>query len=119
MTLCIRLITINFVIQSQRNTANMANHMPKVKELQARITSARARGDMYDASKYGLELQEHMTEKGINPLKSLVPMLVQFPFFASMFVGLRGMANLPVERYDLPKGLIFECCSTLEILNII
>ena len=83
---------------SQRNTANMNTYMPKIRELQERMTEARRRGDMYDSAKYGVELQDYMTKHKVNPFKGMIPLLVQFPFFASMFIGLRGMANLPVER---------------------
>ena len=61
------------------------------------ITEARQRGDMYDVAKYGGQLSEFMKENKINPLNSVFPMLVQFPIFISMFLGLRDMANLPLE----------------------
>lgn len=38
-----------------------------------------------------------MKEKDISPMKNVVLPLTQAPFFKSMFMGLRGMANLPVE----------------------
>ena len=83
---------------AQKNAALMSNEMPKVQALQAKMSDARMRGDLYDSAKYGAELQAFMQEKKINPLKSIFPILVQMPFFMSMFFGLRGMANLPVER---------------------
>ena len=58
------------------------------------ITESRQRGDMYDVAKYGGQLSEFMKENKINPLNSVFPMLVQFPIFISMFLGLRDMANL-------------------------
>ena len=42
-------------------------------------------------------MQKMMKEKNINPLKNIVPIMFQMPIFMSMFIGLRGMANLPVE----------------------
>ena len=97
MTALLRLVTFPAVVLSQRNAAKMGICMPKMQELQAKMADARSRGDVYDSAKYGMELQEYMTKHKINPLKNLIPMMFQFPFFMSMFVGLRGMANLPVE----------------------
>ena len=101
VTCIIRLITIKFVIMSQKNTAKMTNNMPETQAIQAKITDAKHRGDLYDQAKYSMELQKLMKdpEKGVNPLHSVAPLLVQMPFFIGMFLGLRGMANLPVERY--------------------
>merc|ERR1712020_782739 len=42
-------------------------------------------------------MQKFMKEKNINPIKNIVPIIFQLPFFMSMFLGLRGMANLPLE----------------------
>merc|ERR1712107_900185 len=36
-------------------------------------------------------------EGGVNPLKSFIPPFLQLPIFMSMFLGLRGMANCPVD----------------------
>ena len=52
---------------------------------------------MYDVAKYGGELSEFMKEKNVNPLSNVFPIAVQLPIFLSMFVGLKGMANLPLE----------------------
>jgi YidC/Oxa1 family membrane protein insertase len=52
---------------------------------------------MYDVAKYSGQLAEFMKEKNIKPLASVFPILVQLPIFVSMFVGLRGMASLPLE----------------------
>ena len=67
--------------------------------LQEKMTDARSRGDIYDSAKYGMELQQFMTKHKIHPVKNMAPMFLQAPIFISMFTGLRGMANLPVERY--------------------
>ena len=97
MTVILRLITFPAVVMSQKNAAKASVVGPKMQELQMKMSDARSRGDVYDSAKYGMELQEYMTKHGYNPLKFMVPMLFQFPFFMSMFIGLRGMANLPVE----------------------
>ena len=52
---------------------------------------------MYDVAKYGGQLTEFMKEKNIKPFSNMFPIMVQLPIFVSMFVGLRGLANLPLE----------------------
>ncbi len=44
-----------------------------------------------------MELQAIFKKNKISPFSNLIPMLVQMPIFMSMFFGLRGMANLPLE----------------------
>jgi len=99
MALLIRIITLKFVIMSQKNTARMTNNMPETQAIQNKLTDAKHRGDLYDQARYSMELQKLMKdpEKGVSPLASIAPLMVQMPFFIGMFMGLRGMANLPVE----------------------
>lgn len=74
----------------------MHNAGPELRALQDKMTDARKRGDMYDSAKAQGELQEFMSKNNYNPFKFILPVVSQMPFFVSMFVGLRGMANLPV-----------------------
>lgn len=85
------------VVRAQKNAAKMANHSPGMQVLQSKMTDARRRGDTYESQQLGGELKDYMSKHKINPLSNVVPILVQLPFFLSMFVGLRKMANLPVE----------------------
>ena len=73
---------------SQKNSAIMANAMPETQMWQQKVTDARKRGDMYDAARYTMEMTKFQKESGINPLKSMAPIFVQFPFFMGMFFGL-------------------------------
>ena len=86
-----RVLVFPLVIMVQKNAAAMHNNMPRVQMLQEKMTDARRRGDMYDSTKYGMELQEFMKENNINPLKNMLPILFQLPIFMSMFFGLRGL----------------------------
>ena len=54
---------------------------------------------MYDHAKYMDQAMKYMKKHEINPIRTFVPAFFQFPMFMSMFIGLRGMADLPVERY--------------------
>lgn len=71
--------------------------MPTVQKLQDAFSKARRRGDLIEASRLGIKLQEYMKENKVNPIKNAIGPLSQVPIFLSVFVGIRQMANLPVE----------------------
>ncbi|KAJ8714601.1 hypothetical protein PYW07_002826 [Mythimna separata] len=96
-TVCVRLVMFPLVIMSQRNTAVMNNHLPEIQVLQMKMTEARQTGNALEAARYGQEMMGFMKEKGLNPLKNMLVPLAQAPLFISFFMGLRGMANCPVE----------------------
>ena len=91
------MLVFPFVVIAQKNVARLNNNMPQMQQLQEKMSDARRRGDMYDSAVLGAEMQKFMKEKNVNPVKNILPIMCQFPIFASMFIGLRGMANLPLE----------------------
>ena len=104
-TVLIRILVFPFVVIAQRNVARLNNNMPQLQKLQEKMSDARRRGDMYDSAALGGEMQKFMKEKNVNPIKNFIPIAFQFPFFMSMFIGLRGMANLPLE--SMMSGGVF------------
>ncbi|XP_014246146.1 mitochondrial inner membrane protein OXA1L isoform X3 [Cimex lectularius] len=96
-TVVVRTLMFPLVIVSQRNAAKMNNHLPEMQLIQLKLTEARQRGDRLDAARYANEMMFFMREKGLNPIKNLLVPLAQAPLFISFFMGLRKMANLPVE----------------------
>ncbi|XP_062541549.1 mitochondrial inner membrane protein OXA1L-like [Armigeres subalbatus] len=96
-TICVRLILFPLVIASQRNAAKMNNHMPQMQVLQLKMTEARQAGNAIDSARYAQEMVAFMKEKNLNPLKNMLVPLAQAPIFISFFMGLRQMANTPVE----------------------
>ncbi|XP_063627084.1 mitochondrial inner membrane protein OXA1L-like [Cydia splendana] len=96
-TIVVRVAMFPLVILAQRNTAVMNNNLPEIQLLQVKMTQARQSGNQLDAARYAQEMMMFMKEKGLNPLKNMLVPLAQAPFFISFFMGLRGMANCPVE----------------------
>uniref|UniRef100_A0A2M4BNU9 Putative cytochrome oxidase bioproteinsis protein oxa1 mitochondrial n=1 Tax=Anopheles marajoara TaxID=58244 RepID=A0A2M4BNU9_9DIPT len=96
-TVVVRTLLFPLVIASQRNAAKMNNHMPQMQVLQVKMTEARQAGNAIDAARYGQELMLFMKEKKLNPLKNMLVPLAQAPIFISFFMGLREMANTPVD----------------------
>lgn len=104
-TICVRTIIFPLVIMSQRNAAKMGNNLPQMQVLQMKMTEARQSGNPVESARYGQEMMMFMKEKNLNPLKNMVVPLAQAPLFISFFVGLRQMANAPVE--SLRDGGLF------------
>lgn len=96
-TVCVRLLLSPVFVMSQRNNAKMSNCSPRMSELQKEIHNARKAGDNITCARKGHELQMYMKDKQISPFKNALTPFVQLPFFISFFIGLRGMANCPVE----------------------
>ncbi|XP_068622658.1 mitochondrial inner membrane protein OXA1L-like [Battus philenor] len=96
-TVVVRVLMFPLVIMSQRNTAIMNNNLPEIQVLQLKMTQARQIGNQLEAAQYAQEMMSFMKQKGLNPLKNVMVPLAQAPLFISFFVGLRGMANCPVE----------------------
>jgi len=117
--LCMRLCTFPFVVMSQKNVVNMNNNMPGMSALQDKMSDARKRGDQLESAQLGQQLQEYMSKAGINPIKNVLPMLVQIPIFMSMFLGLRGMANLPVPSMETGGLLWFENMTLMDPFYIL
>ncbi|CAG9799931.1 unnamed protein product [Chironomus riparius] len=104
-TICVRTIIFPLVIMAQRNGAKLANNMPQLQVLQAKMTEARQSGNAIEAARYSQAMVEFMKEKNVNPLKNMIVPLAQAPLFISFFVGLRQMANAPVE--SMKEGGLF------------
>lgn len=104
-TICVRTLLFPLVIASQRNAAKMNNHMPQMQVLQMKMTEARQAGNSIDSARYAQEMVAFMKEKDLNPLKNMLVPLAQAPIFISFFMGLRQMANVPVE--SMREGGLF------------
>ncbi|XP_013106824.1 mitochondrial inner membrane protein OXA1L [Stomoxys calcitrans] len=96
-TVVVRTLIFPLVIMAQRNAAKMNNNMPQMQLLQMKMTEARQSGNAIDSARYAQEMMMFMKEKEMNPLKNLIVPLAQAPLFISFFMGLRSMANTPVE----------------------
>lgn len=104
-TLCVRTIIFPLVILAQRNAAKMNNNMPQMQVLQLKMTEARQSGNQIESARYAQEMVQFMRDKNLNPLKNLLVPLAQAPVFISFFIGLRGMANVPID--SLHTGGLF------------
>ncbi|XP_055378658.1 mitochondrial inner membrane protein OXA1L [Condylostylus longicornis] len=104
-TLMVRTALFPLVILAQRNAAKMNNNLPQMQLLQLKMTEARQSGNAIESARYAQEMMHFMKEKDLNPFKNMLVPLVQAPIFISFFMGLRKMANAPVE--SMREGGIF------------
>lgn len=122
MTLGIRICLFPLVILGQKNVAKTANHMPVVQKLQQELSQARRSGNTQATARKAMELQDYMKRNDFNPLKNILPTLAQIPVFLSVFAGIRGMANLPVESMKTGGILWFTdltICDPIYLLPLI
>lgn len=96
-TVIVRLALFPLVILAQRNAALMHNHMPIVQKLQDKFSKARQSGNPLEAARTGAQLMDYMKTHKVNPMKNMLVPFAQLPIFISVFVGIRQMANLPVD----------------------
>lgn len=106
-TCIVRFLMFPLVVIAQRNAAKMNNHLPQMQTIQLKLTEARQSGNKIEAMRYTQELMAFMKEKQLNPLKSMIVPLAQAPLFISFFIGLRRMANAPVESMSTGGALWF------------
>ncbi|XP_061197527.1 mitochondrial inner membrane protein OXA1L-like isoform X1 [Saccostrea echinata] len=97
VTVIIRGALFPVYLKGRQRTINSMNHAPTTQVLQEKITRARMRRDALAMQEYQAELSEYQKKHDIQTYKIFLPLLVQMPFFISMFIGLRGMATYPVE----------------------
>lgn len=96
-TIFVRTLIFPLVIMAQRNAAKMGNNMPQLQVLQLKMSEARSTGNHLEAARMAQEMQIFMKEKDLSPFRSMLVPLAQAPVFISFFMGLRQMANAPVE----------------------
>ncbi|OQV17253.1 Mitochondrial inner membrane protein OXA1L [Hypsibius exemplaris] len=96
-TLVVRILLFPLVVKSQRNAAVMQRNLPEMQRLQLAMSDARQRGDVMGSAASAHALQEFMKKENFNPIKSMIPALVQAPVFMSFYFGLKKMAEAPVE----------------------
>lgn len=96
-TVIVRLLMFPLVILGQRNVAHTHNHSPIMQSMQAKYTKARQSGNAIETARCATELGNYMKKHNVSPLKQMLMPFCQLPVFLSVFVGIRQMANLPVD----------------------
>lgn len=86
----------------------MQEVLPKMQEIQVKMTEARQMGNAAEASQCSMELSQLMRSNNVNPLKNMLVPMAQAPIFLSYFIGIRRMVNAPVESLHTGGMLWFS-----------
>ena len=96
-TICLRIVVFPIMLTAQKNMARMNNHQPTLQKLQIEAQLAGMRDNEQQKKFTHAALDSYQNEHQLHPIKNLLPLWVNGLFMTSMFFGLRGMANAPVE----------------------
>jgi len=96
-TICLRIVVLPIMVTAQKNMARMNNHQPTLQKLQIEAQLAGMRDNAQQSKFAHQALDAYQNKHNLHPIKNLMPMWVNGLFMTSMFFGLRGMANAPVE----------------------
>jgi YidC/Oxa1 family membrane protein insertase len=88
LTFVIRLIILPLTFRQVRSMQSLQRLQPEIKKLQARYKD--------DKQRLNQEMMKFYQEHKVNPLSSCLPILLQLPFFLSLFYMLRHDLRLDI-----------------------
>lgn len=119
LTLLVRACTVPLVIRQFRAQREMRDHVPQMKALKHQHRD--------DRERLQRELRAYYREQGINPVGTLLPLLVQIPVFISLYYlmrtdaksGLFGDAGLLFIPHltDKPHGAVLVALVTAYLTS--
>lgn len=107
-TICLRCVVAPIMVIARKNMVTLNEHQPTIQKLQVQAQLASVRGNHSEAAFFNKSLNTYMMANNCHPIKSMAPILVQAMFFTSMFFGLRGMTNVPVQSLETGGMLWFS-----------
>ena len=92
VTFLIRGLMMVFTIKQSSASAKMNQLQPEIQKIQAKYPNANT--NQYDKQRMAQEMQKLYKKHKINPLSSLLVMIVQFPVFICVWGAMQGNAYL-------------------------
>ena len=92
VTVIIRSLMMVFTIKQSSSSAKMTELQPEISKIQAKYPNANT--NQYDKQRMAAEMQKLYKKNKINPLSSILVMIVQFPVFICVWGALQGSAYL-------------------------
>ncbi|TKY85971.1 hypothetical protein EX895_004796 [Sporisorium graminicola] len=92
-TVALRLLIAPISISGQKNAIRLGNIQPQMKRNMDDIKHYKAAGDQMQMQKAVMATQKLLRDNNANPIKSLVPILFQFPLMFSYFLALERIAK--------------------------
>ena len=92
VTVVFRLCMFPVWLNSQYVAARVQNNLPKIQKIQYDLQQAQLSKNSLKVAELQMTLMNEM-----RTFSTMLPMLPQMLVFSGMFIGLRGMTNLPIE----------------------
>ena len=97
VTFVIRALMLLVTFKSTKTTAKMNELQPELQRIQAKYPNANTNN--YERQRLAAETQKLYKKYGVNPLSSLLVMIVQFPIFICVWGALQGSAWLSTGSF--------------------
>ena len=92
-TVALRLLITPINISGQKNAIRLGNIQPEMKRNMDDVKHYKTVGDQMQMQKAIMATQKLLRDSNANPIKSLVPILFQFPLMFSFFLALERIAK--------------------------
>ena len=97
VTIVIRSIMLLFTFKQTKATAKMNELQPEIQKIQAKYPNSNT--SQYDKQRMAAEMQKLYKKNHINPLSSLLVMIIQFPVFICVWGAMQGSAYLSTGSF--------------------
>ncbi len=97
VTFVVRGIMLLVTFKSTKTTAKMNELQPELQKIQAKYPNANT--NTYEKQRLAMETQKLYKKHGVNPLGSLLVMIIQFPVFICVWGALQGSAWLSTGSF--------------------
>ena len=110
VTFIVRGLMLLITFKSSTATSKMQLLQPEINKIQAKYPNSNT--NMNERQRMTMEMQALYKKHGINPLGSLLTMIIQFPVFICVWGALQGSASLSTGKF-LGLNLSSSISSTL------
>ena len=97
VTFIVRALMLLVTFKSTKTTAKMNELQPELQRIQAKYPNANTNN--YERQRLAAETQKLYKKYGVNPLSSLLVMIIQFPIFICVWGALQGSAWLSTGSF--------------------
>ncbi len=97
VTFLIRGLMLTFTIKQSSSTAKMNELQPEIAKIQAKYPNANT--NQYDKQRLAADMQKLYKKHKINPLSSLLVMIIQFPVFICVWGAMQGSSYLSSGQF--------------------
>lgn len=99
LTVMVRLAISPKVVSNMRHNVRLQAVGPQMRSLMKMMTDAKKSGDTPTQQVATQHLQQLFKDNDVSPFRPITMMLIQTPFFLSMFYGMRRLADLPFPAF--------------------